>query len=154
MKSRPVAVISLLALAPFVCGAVESWQKDPGPFVKMVAKLASKATGDKGASLGDRFAHKEVKWTLSFKGIQEEKKGEEPQLDFDLEPLGILHNFFSGERVMMTFKPAAGTIEQWKSVKPGSKVNTTGVIESVTYLTMNNVPAALVQVENVRVAGQ
>jgi len=119
--------------------------------------LASTAEGkndDRG--FGDQFKGQEVIWALRFESIRESDTGEE-SLVFDVGPCGIRHEFFSGNPVMLEFKPAAGTSEIWKDTPSGSQLTISGVVTDVFFATMSpgdnpskSVPIAAVSLEAVK----
>jgi hypothetical protein len=133
-----------------------SWQQDCGAFAHDVTDLSSKTSGKNAGDLSDQFENKEVLWNLNFKGIKQEPRTGDT-LDFDLEPCGIRQHFFSGKPVFMVFKPAAGTLETWKTSTTGSPVKISAEVSSVHFITISSggdpdkqVPGALVSLENVR----
>jgi hypothetical protein len=130
---RPLILVSVLILTIWLgCKADTVWQQDCGAFVKELASLATKAGGDNASGYASRLEGKEVTWVLSFKEIGKDKDGNDSLL-FDVEPYGIRHEFFSGEPVMLGFKPAPGTSESWKATPTGARVKISAVVANVIF---------------------
>lgn len=165
MKSKlklPISAITIGCITfLFSCGTSNtSWQKDCGLFIQTLTDLAPKASksGNGGAKYGDKFKNKTVEWDLTFKSISQSDKGEY-QIDFDLEPFGIKYKFFSGKPVMMNhFKPATGTLEEWRNIKPDSKIKISAKVSDVFFVTSTpgdnpdmHVPVAVAIVEDTKI---
>jgi len=115
----------------------EKWQSDFSVFASEVEKLRKTKQGETSleSATGSRYENKQVKWTLTFKGISH--NGDKDTVDFDLEPFGIKYKFFSSTRLIMAgFEPSPAAVPGWKNMKPGTHVGFAGVCESVSMLTM------------------
>ncbi len=134
-----------------------AWQKDCGIFIQTMLDLASKSSGKVMGTDTERFKNKEVEWTLNFKEINRDIKGED-ELKFDLEPFGISKNIISDKWVIMDFKPAVGTSDTWKTIASGSQVKISAIIHSAFVSIMwpsgspdKKILNVIVSLENVRI---
>ena len=133
-----------------------NWQKECGALVQSLTTLARCSQSDASGTVGNQFKNKEIAWELEFLEIQKDKAGKELLL-FDLEPAGILFKFFSGKPVMMSFEPSAGSLDAWKTIKPGSLTRISGIVGDISLATMTpgdnpnmRVPIAFASIKNVK----
>lgn len=101
-----------------------SWQQDFDVFLDEMDKAVRAYNND----ALDNFAKKTVSWKLKFVEVKETDKG--PEIDFDLEPHGILKKAFESKHpVWVSFKPAASSLADWKKLKKGSLVTFQGIFD-------------------------
>ena len=106
------------------CKANAVWQHDYGAFLKQLVDLAPQP---KARIYASRFEGKEVTWVLHFEKIGKDKEGN-PFLNFDMPPLDL------GETaLLLRFKPAPGTSEDWKGTPPGEMVKISAVVAKVAF---------------------